>query len=140
MANENHKSPNAIPPRTSSYGINGLGIPQKSVLRPLAETDWISSSSKPSGRKHQHSQSSPPDMSPTPLKRKADALVHDAALPWTAEKEKMVLGPYDYLVGHPGKDFRTQMITAFNRLLRVPEASLAIITKVVGMLHTASLL
>lgn len=42
--------------------------------------------------------------------------------------------------GHPGKDIRAQLIAAFNVWLNVPQESLAIITKVVGMLHTASLL
>ena len=51
-----------------------------------------------------------------------------------------MLGPFDYLYGHPGKDIRAQLIAAFNAWLRVPEESLAIITKVIGMLHTASLL
>ncbi|KAF1981271.1 terpenoid synthase [Aulographum hederae CBS 113979] len=59
---------------------------------------------------------------------------------WSAEKERILLAPYDYMLGHPGKDIRTQLITAFNIWLRVPAPSLAIITKVVGMLHTASLL
>ena len=59
---------------------------------------------------------------------------------WSREKEKIVLGPFDYMYGHPGKDIRKQLIAAFNAWLRVPEENLAIITKVVGMLHTASLL
>ena len=59
---------------------------------------------------------------------------------WSAEKEKILLGPYDYMVNQPGKDIRTQLIAAFNQWLKVPERSLAVITKVVGMLHTASLL
>ena len=50
------------------------------------------------------------------------------------------MGPFDYLYGHPGKDIRSQLIAAFNEWLAVPESSLEIITKVVGMLHTASLL
>jgi geranylgeranyl diphosphate synthase type 3 len=53
---------------------------------------------------------------------------------------QIVLGPYDYLFSQPGKDIRSQMIAAFNEWLRVPEESLAVITKIVGMLHTASLL
>jgi len=53
----------------------------------------------------------------------------------------MVLrGPFDYLMSSPGKDFRTQLIKAFDAWLEVPPDSLEIITKVVGMLHTASLL
>lgn len=59
---------------------------------------------------------------------------------WSDEKEKVLLGPFDYMVGHPGKDIRSQCIAAFNAWLMVPEQSLSIITKVVGMLHTASLL
>ncbi|KAL7276017.1 geranylgeranyl pyrophosphate synthetase [Rhizina undulata] len=59
---------------------------------------------------------------------------------WTEEKEKILLGPFDYLMSHPGKDVRQQLIAAFNLWLEVPEPSLGIITKVVAMLHTASLL
>lgn len=50
------------------------------------------------------------------------------------------MGPYDYMFDHPGKDIRKQLIAAFNAWLQVPGDSLAIITRVVGMLHTASLL
>ena len=41
---------------------------------------------------------------------------------------------------HPGKNIRSQLITAFNAWLHVPPDSLSIITSVIGMLHTASLL
>ncbi len=50
------------------------------------------------------------------------------------------MGPFDYLFSHPGKDIRAQLIAAFNAWLKVPSESLEVITKVVGMLHTASLL
>lgn len=59
---------------------------------------------------------------------------------WSSQKEKILLGPYDYLFSHPGKDIRVALIHAFNAFLHVPAPSLAIITKVVGMLHTSSLL
>lgn len=59
---------------------------------------------------------------------------------WSLDKEKIVRGPYDYMESQPGKDIRKQMIGAFNAWLHVPQASLEIITKVIGMLHTASLL
>lgn len=59
---------------------------------------------------------------------------------WSQEKEKILLGPYEYMLDHPGKDIRKQLIAAFNAWLQVPEESLAIITKVITMLHTASLL
>ena len=50
------------------------------------------------------------------------------------------MGPYEYLFNAPGKDIRKQLIEAFNAWLKVPPESLAVITNVVGMLHTASLL
>ena len=50
------------------------------------------------------------------------------------------MGPYEYMHGLPGKDFRAQLVAAFNVWLNVPEESLKIITEVVGMLHTSSLL
>ncbi|PYH79135.1 terpenoid synthase [Aspergillus uvarum CBS 121591] len=59
---------------------------------------------------------------------------------WSPQNEKIVLGPYDYMLQHPGKDIRRQLINAFNVWLNVPPESLTIITKVVAMLHTASLL
>ena len=59
---------------------------------------------------------------------------------WSPQKEKIVLGPYDYLFGHPGKDIRSELIQAFNKFLLVPEKSLNVIKRVVGMLHTSSLL
>ena len=59
---------------------------------------------------------------------------------WSPEKEKILLGPFEYMYDHPGKNIRKALITAFNAWLKVPHESLAIITKVVGMLHTASLL
>ncbi|KAH0537314.1 geranylgeranyl diphosphate synthase 1 [Glutinoglossum americanum] len=69
-----------------------------------------------------------------------DSEVRQSGPTWSAEKEKILFGPFDYLFEHPGKDIRSQLITAFNAWLKVPEESLKVITKVVGMLHTASLL
>ena len=43
-------------------------------------------------------------------------------------------------VCHPGKDIRSELIQAFNKFLLVPEKSLNVIKRVVGMLHTSSLL
>ena len=75
-----------------------------------------------------------------PQRNFGDKFIDEKIPTWTAEKERILLGPFDYLYGHPGKDIRSQLIAAFNVWLKVPESSLAIITKVVGMLHTASLL
>lgn len=59
---------------------------------------------------------------------------------WSSKNEKILMGPYDYMHQHPGKDVRRQLIQAFNSWLQVPPESLAIISKVVTMLHTSSLL
>lgn len=59
---------------------------------------------------------------------------------WTDDKEHIVRGPFEYSTSHPGKDFRSQIIAAFNAFLDVPPESLKAITSVVGMLHEASLL
>lgn len=84
---------------------------------------------------------------PTPISPPSDAtkdlsedLIYGNGATWTQEKERILLGPYDYLYGHPGKDIRSQCIAAFNLWLKVPPERLEIITGVVGMLHTASLL
>lgn len=83
---------------------------------------------------------------PTPLsplrdtKNLGEDLIYGNGAAWTEEKERILLGPYDYLWGHPGKDIRSQCIAAFNLWLQVPPERLEVITRVVGMLHTASLL
>jgi geranylgeranyl pyrophosphate synthase len=59
---------------------------------------------------------------------------------WTTDQEQILLGPFDYLESLPGKNMRSQLIQAFNTWLKVPEKSLAVIEKVISMLHTASLL
>ena len=59
---------------------------------------------------------------------------------WSLEKENILLGPYQHLSSRPGKGVREQLIAAFNTWLNVSEESIAIISKVVELLHTASLL
>jgi geranylgeranyl diphosphate synthase type 3 len=160
MPAESHPfaSPNAIPPRTSSTGITANGTPttaRHSVLRPLSEVDWMSQSKKSKTSHDMTEPLNPPatmDMEvstnyPTPLSPPSDAakglgedLIYGNGATWTEEKERILLGPYDYLWGHPGKDIRSQCIAAFNQWLQVPPERLDTITRVVGMLHTASLL
>ncbi|KAF2281115.1 terpenoid synthase, partial [Westerdykella ornata] len=138
-----------------------------SVLRPLSEIDWMSQGSSLSARSkrssnadvplvqqlQQQQQHQTPPTSPVTASNMAspppppcsqdlfnDKLIYGSQSTWTEEKERILLGPYDYLVGHPGKDIRSQFIAAFNKWLRVPEDRLEVITRVVGMLHTASLL
>ncbi|EXJ93269.1 hypothetical protein A1O1_01661 [Capronia coronata CBS 617.96] len=145
---ENPTSPNAIPIRYSSAGVsNGVQHqPSKSVLKPLPEDTWIAS-------KH---HSLPPSLSPPPAlvdvtngirrrhsKKKStpeNIIPRRTMGDWTEQKEKIILGPYDYLFSHPGKDIRSALITAFDGFLHVPSRSLEVIRKVVGMLHTSSLL
>lgn len=53
---------------------------------------------------------------------------------------KIVRGPYSYLHKIPGKDFRPQMIEAFNQIFGVPQEKIQVISRVIEMLHTSSLL
>jgi geranylgeranyl diphosphate synthase type 3 len=95
-----------------------------------------------SGSSLEFSTSYPTPISPPsdPTKDLGEDLIYGNGVAWTEEKERILLGPYDYLYGHPGKDIRSQCIAAFNLWLKVPPERLEIITRVVGMLHTASLL
>lgn len=134
MASDGMASP--IPPRTSSHGAvngNALGITTHRTPRPpqLSEDEWLS-------QKNPRFGSSMSPTSPKESLHTKDAFRRPRA--WSQEKDKILLGPYDYMFGHPGKDIRSQMIASFNVWLKVPERSLSVITKVVGMLHTASLL
>ncbi|KAK7754265.1 geranylgeranyl pyrophosphate synthetase [Diatrype stigma] len=138
------QSPNAIPPRTSSTGYAQPHPPSKSALRPLSESNWLGQTAQ----RHRKSSSataipltgmqgnSPPD--PTRFATEDHNIITQRQ--WTTQKEKVLQGPYEYLFSIPGKDFRTLMVTSFNVWLDVPKDSLDIITKVVGMLHTSSLL
>ena len=136
MVSETFQSPNAIPPRTSSTGLNNnYHAAIKPVLRPVSEGDWIAQGKK------LHTTATPAHPpGPDPPTNMGNVNRNGDGTTWPAEKEKILLGPYDYMFEQPGKDIRKQLISAFNRWLKVPEQSLAIITKVVGMLHTASLL
>lgn len=135
MVSDSFQPASGIPPRTSSTGIsNGFPSPRKSALKPVPEADWMA------GKKlHTTATSSDPPGSDPPQDI-GNELRYTSGKTWSQEKEKILLGPYDYMFDHPGKDVRKQLIAAFNVWLKVPEESLAIITKVVGMLHTASLL
>lgn len=77
---------------------------------------------------------------PDPRKYIQNDMAFEGKSSWSSQKEQILIGPYDYLFAQPGKDIRAQLIAAFNEWLDVPAESLEVITKVVGMLHTASLL
>lgn len=133
-------SPGAIPPRTSS--TNGPFQPKPALppLPPLPESSWLSSrhsslAAPTSSANIDHiATSSPPTITATATNHVIDNP------PWSPAKETILTGPYDYLDSHPGKDIRSRLIGAFDAWLHVPAPALAIITRVVGMLHTASLL
>lgn len=75
-----------------------------------------------------------------PSRYATDDLDFSADRSWTNDKEDIVRAPFNYVISHPGKDIRSQLIKAFNEVLEVPPNSLEIITRVVGMLHESSLL
>ena len=108
------------------------------AFRPISKEKSLSPHTSPDEKiTYLASASQPP---PDPLKGIGNDLIYQQHNTWSSEKEKILLGPFDYLFGQPGKDIRAQLIAAFNAWLKVPEQSLSVITKVVGMLHTASLL
>ncbi|KAI9823757.1 MAG: geranylgeranyl pyrophosphate synthetase [Thelocarpon impressellum] len=130
------RSPNVIPPRTSSTGTTHITQPApKAGLKTVPEGDWLSHKKKGHGR-----SISTGAVGYNPSGHISDDLIYQSRSTWSPEKDKILLGPFEYLFAHPGKDIRSQLIAAFNAWLKVPSDSLAIITKVVGMLHTASLL
>ncbi|PQE19175.1 geranylgeranyl pyrophosphate synthase protein [Rutstroemia sp. NJR-2017a BBW] len=133
MVSDNLRSPNAIPPRTSSTGHNGINhTASKPVLRPVPEGDWISQ--RLSTHAPQLGSSINPAIqsgsAPDPSKYNQNEMSFTGKSSWSPEKEKILFGPYDYLEAHPGKDIRKLLIAAFNEWLEVPKESLEVITKV----------
>jgi len=145
----------------SSVGcFNSSSKPSKPVLRPLSEDNWLGNGKKSNSTLSLEKTPTPvileaptksPLAPPTDTAQRDERnheapktngthIVSPQTTQWSEEKEKILFGPYDYMYGHPGKDIRAQLIAAFNAWLKVPKESLEIITKVVGMLHTASLL
>ncbi|KAL8918061.1 MAG: hypothetical protein Q9208_007583 [Pyrenodesmia sp. 3 TL-2023] len=144
---DSYPSPNAIPPRTSSTGLYNIFqpippivkpvSPTKPVLSPVPESNWLSSTKKANGP---FSSTSPPGSDPPQPPSNSSDNDPGTSNDWSSQKEQILLGPFDYMMDHPGKDIRKHLISAFNAWLQVPPASLEIITRVIGMLHTASLL
>lgn len=115
-------------------------IASKAVLKPVSEGDWISQRPRSIPNAAAINPTIQPGANPDPSKYYKNDMAFHGKGSWSAEKDNILLGPYEYLFAQPGKDIRAQLIGAFNEWLEVPEDSLVIITKVVGMLHTASLL
>ncbi|GBE83942.1 Geranylgeranyl pyrophosphate synthase [Sparassis crispa] len=59
---------------------------------------------------------------------------------WTETNESVLLEPFTHISSIRGKEIRGHMIAAFNQWLQVPEDKLDVISRVVSMLHTASLM
>ncbi|KAF9222343.1 terpenoid synthase [Gyrodon lividus] len=59
---------------------------------------------------------------------------------WSASSESVILEPFKYIASKPGKEVRTLLIEAFNVWLDVPRAQLDVVSRVVRMLHSASLM
>ncbi|KAG8158573.1 hypothetical protein KVR01_011695 [Diaporthe batatas] len=140
-----------------------------SILRPVPEADWIGSGTPPYHHRSPPTAASSSSSSPSAAKRPRRSSLPSTSIlanmsqrpppppdpsryahddfnfiggpkSWAPDKDRVILGPYEYLNEQRGKDFRSQLIAAFNAWLDVPPASIEVITKVVGMLHTASLL
>ncbi|RAH47936.1 FPP/GGPP synthase family protein [Aspergillus brunneoviolaceus CBS 621.78] len=58
----------------------------------------------------------------------------------TDDSLQIISGPMEYLLSSHGKSFRGKLIAGFNRLLDVPQDKLNVISRVIELLHTASLL
>ncbi|KAI6249691.1 Geranylgeranyl pyrophosphate synthase [Erysiphe necator] len=145
MPDKRHFAPNAIPPRSSSTGApTGLNSFQYAFYKSFNKS--------PGGEsvncsKRNRSDKIPSNLHITNLSGSSKTskinrynMSFHGKSSWSAEKDKILLGPYEYLDAQPGKDVRSQLIAAFNQWLEVPSESLEIITKVIGMLHTSSLL
>jgi geranylgeranyl diphosphate synthase type 3 len=108
--------------------------------RPADSQTIMGGEEETSGAQQDPLSLAPPQPPPQPHGDIGHDLIYGPRRRWSEDNEKILLGPYDYLVGHPGKDIRSQCIAAFNKWLKVPAERLEVITRVVGMLHTASLL
>ncbi|KAJ7155536.1 isoprenoid synthase domain-containing protein [Mycena crocata] len=54
--------------------------------------------------------------------------------------DSSILEPYTYIASNAGKNFRGRLIESFNEWLQVPPDTLASISKIIDILHTASLM
>ncbi|KAL1842008.1 hypothetical protein VTJ49DRAFT_6174 [Mycothermus thermophilus] len=135
----------SIPPRTSS---NAYAV-ASGALRSVPENDTSASTQHRRQRSRKASlgttsfptaMSAPPSAPPDPNRFATEDWFLHARRPWSEEKDRALTAPYDYLNGNPGKDFRSALVRAFDAWLEVPPDSLEVITRVVSMLHTASLL
>lgn len=59
---------------------------------------------------------------------------------WTEAQESALLEPYTYITANPGKKVTDKLVEGFNLWLNVPKDKLAVVKRVVGLFHNASLL
>ncbi|KAF8991465.1 isoprenoid synthase domain-containing protein [Cyathus striatus] len=59
---------------------------------------------------------------------------------WSDGDEQSILEPFTFITSTPGKDIRSKLIDAFNSWLQVPPEQLKVISRIVNMLHAASLM
>lgn len=144
------ESPNGIPPPVIAAGIPILHQPLPAAVERLLKDRWMSDSgdnfNSPAKLEHRSDSVGPFDVvrhhdrRPSELKELGIHLLDEKQAPWSEKWQMIIMGPYEYIESIPGKDVRGQLIAGFNAWLRVPDESLKIITKVIAMLHTASLL
>jgi geranylgeranyl diphosphate synthase type 3 len=102
-------------------------------LQPVSEAHWLASANKTQNK-------IPPTNEEAMQRNETSTIGRGDGTAWSAEEEKILLGPYEYMLEQPGKNIREQLIDAFNQILQLPAESLKIIKEVIKKLHTASLL
>ncbi|TQS34514.1 hypothetical protein Golomagni_05099 [Golovinomyces magnicellulatus] len=145
MSDRQYHTPNFIPPRSSSTGAptsyNKIcNSSSKTYLSPNNKGDYLPRSKGSLVVSNPYIANISSSSHKTYKLDRIRTMAFTGKSSWSEEKEHILLGPYEYLDAQPGKDIRSQLIAAFNRWLEVPKDSLEIITKVIGMLHTSSLL
>lgn len=141
-------TPEGTPPRTSSIdGDYNMDLcASKPRFQPFSEATWLRSPFQQTTTNMMHTPADRAPLTPisantveSPSWQTTDPSFQGIS-DWSDQKDKIVRAPYDYLESLPGKDIRTQLIMGFNQWLEVPAESLQVISRVVAMLHTASLL
>lgn len=147
MSDKIYRAPNAIPPRSSSTsaptGIKSVHyafLYKPSQKNPGGEGDKSSRHHRSDRTSNSVNISNLTSSSYSTSKFSRNDMSFHGKNSWSTDKDNILLGPFEYLDAQPGKEIRSQLIAAFNQWLEVPSESLEIITKVIGMLHTSSLL
>ena len=140
MAFDPSRGPNAIPPRTSSHRQSVLSNSPPQAIPDALKPSTSLNSHPPLSNALNPSIQNPAEGMPESSEHVGENTSFHGRSSWSPQKETVLLGPFEYLYEQPGKDIRKQLITAFNEWLDIPLGSVEVITRVVGMLHTASLL